>query len=110
MKVYVRYCTGCCPNRNPFEWSLKRFLPRNLGEVEDKRCQLFEPEGQVLKSPGASLRFIKNVLDKAKRDLGNSPLHREHEKSSRRPGGSSSPEPLAKTVKIKAILCIRIIW
>ncbi len=35
--------TGCCPNGNPFEWSLKRFLPRNLGEVEDKRCQLFEP-------------------------------------------------------------------
>jgi hypothetical protein len=35
--------TGCCPNRNPFERSLKRFLPTNLGEVEDKRCQLFEP-------------------------------------------------------------------
>ena len=35
--------TGCCPNGNLFDRSLKRFLPTNLGEVEDKRCQLFEP-------------------------------------------------------------------
>ncbi len=35
--------TGCCPNGNPFERSLKRFLPTNLGEAQDKRCQLFEP-------------------------------------------------------------------
>ncbi len=35
--------TGCCPDRNPFERSLKRFLQTNLGEAEDKRCQLFEP-------------------------------------------------------------------
>jgi hypothetical protein len=27
----------------PFKRSLKRFLPTNLGEAEDKRCQLFEP-------------------------------------------------------------------
>jgi len=38
----------------------------NLGEEEDKRCQLLEPKGRVLKSPGASLRFIKNGLDKRK--------------------------------------------
>jgi len=25
-----RVLTGCCPNGNPFERSLKRFLPRNL--------------------------------------------------------------------------------
>jgi len=37
------FLTGCCPNGNPFERSLKRFLQTNLGEVEDKRCQLFEP-------------------------------------------------------------------
>jgi len=34
-------------------------LPINLGEVEDQCFQLFEPEGRVLKAPGASLRFIK---------------------------------------------------
>jgi len=39
--------------------SLKRFLPINLGEVEDKRFQLFEPAGRVLEAPGTSLRFIK---------------------------------------------------
>jgi hypothetical protein len=39
--------TGCCPNKNLFERSLKRFLPTNLGEAEDQRLQLFEPEGQV---------------------------------------------------------------
>jgi hypothetical protein len=38
---------GCCPN--PFERSLKRFLPINLGEVEDKRFELFEPGGRVFK-------------------------------------------------------------
>jgi len=37
-------------------------LPINLGEAEDQRFQLFEPEGRVLKSPGASLRFIKKRL------------------------------------------------
>jgi hypothetical protein len=38
--------TGCCPNRNPFERSLRRLLPTNLGEAEDKQWQLFEPQGQ----------------------------------------------------------------
>jgi len=28
---------------NPFERSLKCFLLTNLGEAEEKRCQLFEP-------------------------------------------------------------------
>jgi hypothetical protein len=36
---------GCCPNENLFERSLKRFLLINLGEVKEKRFQLFEPEG-----------------------------------------------------------------
>jgi hypothetical protein len=71
-KIRSQMLTGCCPNRNPFERSLKRFFPTNLGEAEDKRCQLFEPEGGVLTSPGVSLRFVKNVLDQAKRDFGNS--------------------------------------
>jgi len=42
--------------------SLSRFLPIHLGEAEDQRCQLSEPEGRVLASPGASLRCIKNRL------------------------------------------------
>ena len=45
MKKWGQTVTGCCPNGNPFEQLLKPFLPRNLGEVEDKRCQLFEPQG-----------------------------------------------------------------
>jgi hypothetical protein len=31
----------------------------NLGEVKEKRFQLFEPEGRVLGSPGTGLGFIK---------------------------------------------------
>jgi hypothetical protein len=46
----------------------------NLGEVEDKRFELYEPAGRVFKAPGTNLRLIKNVLDKVKRDLGNSPF------------------------------------
>jgi hypothetical protein len=38
---------------------LKRLLFINLGEVKEKRFQLFEPKGRVLETPGASLRFIK---------------------------------------------------
>jgi hypothetical protein len=34
----------------------------NLGEVKEKRFQLFEPEGRVLGSPGTSLRFIKKMF------------------------------------------------
>jgi hypothetical protein len=49
------------------------FLLINLGEVEDKRFELSEPSGRVFKVPGTSLRLIKNVLDKVKGDLGNSP-------------------------------------
>jgi hypothetical protein len=44
----------------------KTFLIINLGEAEDNRCHLFEPEGRVLTSPGESLEFIKNGLDKRK--------------------------------------------
>jgi hypothetical protein len=53
--------TGFCP-KNLFERSLKRFLHINLGEVKEKRFQLFEPEGRVLESPGTSLRFIKKCF------------------------------------------------
>jgi len=35
------------PNKNSFERSLKRFLRINLGEAEDLRFELFEPEGRV---------------------------------------------------------------
>jgi hypothetical protein len=73
--------TGCCPNKNSFERSLKRFLLINLGEAEDQRFELFEPEGRVFARSEAwranrlerALDLSKNVLDQAKRDLGNSP-------------------------------------
>jgi hypothetical protein len=52
---------------------LKRFLFINLGEVKEKRFQLFEPKGRVLESPGTSLDLSKNVSEPAKSDLGNSP-------------------------------------
>ena len=34
----------------------------NLGEVQEKRFKLFEPEGRVMGSSGASLRFIKKCF------------------------------------------------
>jgi hypothetical protein len=73
-RAFLRCLTGCCPNENLFERSLKPFLFINLGEVKDKRFQLVEPEGRVLESPETSLRFIKKVSEPAKNDLGNSPL------------------------------------
>ena len=62
LNMWARNLTGCCPNENLFERSLKRFLFINLGEVKEKRFQLFEPEGRVLESPGTSLRFIKKCF------------------------------------------------
>jgi hypothetical protein len=58
----MRILTGCCPNKNLFERSLKRFLFINLGEVKEKRFQLLEPEGRVLESPGTRLRCIKKCF------------------------------------------------
>jgi hypothetical protein len=66
--------TGCCPNKNPFERSLKRFLPINLGATEDQRFKLFEPEGRVFKSPGASLRFIKKRFRPSEKGFGQQPI------------------------------------
>jgi hypothetical protein len=37
----------------------KAFFAKNLGEATGERFQLSEPEGRVLKSPGASHRFFK---------------------------------------------------
>jgi hypothetical protein len=54
--------------------SLKRFLLTNLGEAENKRYQLFEPEGRVLISPGASLRFIKKRFRTSEKGFGQQPL------------------------------------
>jgi hypothetical protein len=58
------------PNKNSFERSLKRFLRINLGEAEDLRFELFEPEGRVFKSPGASLRFIKKRFRPSEKGFG----------------------------------------
>jgi hypothetical protein len=42
----------------------------NLGEEEDKRFKLFEPKRRVLKSPGASLRFIKKRFQTSEKGFG----------------------------------------
>jgi hypothetical protein len=60
---------GFCPDKNTFERSLKLFLLINLGEAEDKRFQLFEPIGRVLKSPEASLRFIKKCFQTKRKGI-----------------------------------------
>jgi len=54
---------------------LKRFLCINIGEVKEKRCQLFEPAGRVLASPGTSLRFIKNRFRASEKWLGQHPVN-----------------------------------
>jgi hypothetical protein len=46
---------------------IREFLVTNLGEVEDKRFQLSEPERRVLKLPATSHRFVKKSLQKARR-------------------------------------------
>ena len=65
-----QYYTGCCPNKNSYERPLKRFVLINLGEAEDKRFQLLEPKRRVLKSPGASLRFIKKRFQTSEKGFG----------------------------------------
>jgi len=47
----------------------------NLSEAEDKRFQLFEPEGRVLKSPGASFRFIKKRFQASEKGFGQQPVN-----------------------------------
>jgi hypothetical protein len=47
----------------------------NLGATEDKRYQLFEPEGRVLISPGASLGFIKKRLITGEKGFGKQPIY-----------------------------------
>jgi hypothetical protein len=53
----------------------------NLGETEDKRFQLFEPEGRVLKSPGASLKFIKKRFRQSEKGFGQQPVKIQNKKS-----------------------------
>jgi hypothetical protein len=47
----------------------------NLSEAEDKRFQLFEHEGRVLKLPGASLRFIKKRFQASEKGFGQQPVY-----------------------------------
>jgi hypothetical protein len=72
--VAAHNLTGCCPNENLFERSLKRFLPINLGEVKEKRFQLFELEGRVLESPGTSLRCIEKRFRVSEKGFGQQPV------------------------------------
>jgi hypothetical protein len=57
----------------PLSGSLKRFLSINLGEAEDQRCQLFEPGGRVLTSPGASLRLVKKRFRTSEKGFAQQP-------------------------------------
>jgi len=70
LTLWGHILTACCSNKNSFERSLKRFVLINLGEEEDKRFQLFEPKRRVLKSPGASLRFIKKRFQTSEKGFG----------------------------------------
>jgi hypothetical protein len=45
-----------------------------LDEAEEKRFQLFDPEGRVMETPGANLRFIKKCCRQVKMNLSNNPL------------------------------------
>jgi hypothetical protein len=70
------FCSmGCCPSENLFERSLKRFFLINLGEVKEKRFQLFEPKGEFWNRLERALDLSKNVSEPAKNDfrLGNRP-------------------------------------
>jgi len=46
----------------------------NLGEAEDKRFELFEPEGRVFKAPEASLRLIKEPFRPIENGFGQQPV------------------------------------
>jgi hypothetical protein len=52
-------------------------LPINLGAAEDQRFELFEPEGRVFKSPGASLRFIKKRFRPSEKEFGQQPVMKQ---------------------------------
>jgi hypothetical protein len=66
--------TGCCPNENLFERSLKSSLFINLGEVKEKQFQLFEAEGRVLESLGTSLRYIKKCFRTSEKGFEQQPV------------------------------------
>jgi hypothetical protein len=65
--------TACCRKRKFILAVITTLLVINLGEAEEKRFQLFEPERQVLETPGANLRFIKKCCRQAKMNLSNNP-------------------------------------
>jgi hypothetical protein len=58
----------------PLSGSLKRFLFIDLGEAKDQRCQLVEPAGRVLTSPGASLSLIKKRFRTSEKGFGQQPV------------------------------------
>jgi hypothetical protein len=47
----------------------------NLGAAEDQQFELFEPEGRVFKSPGASLSFIKKHFRPSEKGFGQQPVN-----------------------------------
>jgi hypothetical protein len=65
---------GCCPNQDPFEQFIETFFAHKPWRREDKRYQLLEPEGRVLISPGASLKFIKKRFRTSEKGFGQQPV------------------------------------
>jgi hypothetical protein len=57
------HSTGCCPKKNSFERSLKRFLLINLGESH-------------WSGTGASFRFIKKRFRPSEKGFGQQPVNK----------------------------------
>jgi hypothetical protein len=67
---------GLLPKPKFLRVALKHFLLINLSEAEDERFELFEPEGGVFKSPGASVRFIEKRFRPSEKGFGQQPVDR----------------------------------
>ena len=63
---YYLLSTDCCPKRNPFKRSLKRFLVTNLSEAEDQRFKGVRSKGMFLNRLERALDLSKNGLEKRK--------------------------------------------
>ena len=72
---YWHYLTGCCPNGNPFERSLKRFCQQILAKWKISDVNCLSPKGEFWHRLKRALDLSKNVLDPVKMDFGNSVLN-----------------------------------
>ena len=72
--ITIRPKQAVAQNRIPLSSSSKRFLFTNLGEAEERQCQLFAPKGEFWHYLEQALDLSENVSEQAKRDLGDSLL------------------------------------